>query len=237
MRHRKKFKGKQYMGYSVMDDKRERKGKVTEFYEPILKGVLQLGDDAVKSKMVRPVALMLSFAFREDFSDYPITNVIDRIRDTFRKVKVGRAKDDGVRRVGSRKRENTFNFKFLWVRETKYLTPRDPEFEASLSVEEQKIALTSVNDEAPIPYPHYHLILVLDDHKGSWCAVKMVMDRLVSEGIVRRGFHFSESNKSKEKTIKLRDEKEFNDYMYRASYLAKTDTKEMNGQRIWSKSR
>lgn len=207
-----------------MDDKRRGKGKVSGFYLPILKGIHGLGVKARNGGMVRPTAITLSFAFTDEYLDYPISGVIDRIRVTFIREKKGR------------KRASTFKLKYLWVRETKYLTPKDPEFESSLSRMEKEAYLASISDGCPLPYPHYHMVLMLDAHKGSWRAVQVVMRRLVEEGIVRAGFHFSENNNSRKKEVYLKNDEGFRDYMYRASYLAKTDTKDLTEKRLWSMS-
>ena len=218
------YSGSEYKGFVVLDEPRIKKGKVTAFYAPILDGVHSLGVAAVEGKMVRPSAVMLSFAFTDAFADYDITAVVDRIRHTFRKVRK------------RRKKASTFKVGYLWVRETKYLTPSDPEFIESLSASEKRVYRSSMQDDCPIPYPHYHMILILDSHKGGWLAVKLVMQRLVNEGIVRAGFHFSENNNSKKKELDLRLEPEFSDYIYRGSYLAKTDTKDLSQKRLWSMS-
>ncbi|MGM8228711.1 hypothetical protein ACSV5M_19180 [Cellvibrio sp. ARAG 10.3] len=208
-----------------MDEGRMRKGKVSSFYLPILEGIHRLGVSARDGRMVQPEAIMLSFAFTEGFEDFPISTVMDRIRDTFRKV-----------RKSSRKKASTFKVKYLWVKETKYLTPSDPEYEGSLSKDEKLRYLSAASDDCPVPYPHYHMILILDGHKGTWSAVRLVMQRLVEQGVVRPGFHFSENNVTGGRTIDLRAEDGFQDYMYRASYLAKTDTKEFDNKRLWSMS-
>ena len=214
----------EYENYQIMDEGRRRKGKVTSFYLPILDGIHTLGLGARNGRMVRPEAVMLSFAFTEENEAFPISTVINRIRDKFRKVRK------------ARKKASTFRVEYLWVRETKYLIPSDPEYEASLSKDERLRYLSAASDNCPIPYPHYHLILILDGHKGSWRAVQVVMRKLVEQGIVRPGFHFSENNETKHKAIDLRTEDGFRAYFYRASYLAKTDTKECGSGRLWSMS-
>lgn len=95
--------------------------------------------------------------------------------------------------------------------------------------------LSANNDGCPLPYLHYHLILIIDGHKATWSAVRVIMQQLVDEGIVRPGFHFSENARTKKKEMPL-SAGELGDYMYRASYLAKTDTKNLADKRLWSMS-
>lgn len=221
---RKVYSGNEYMGCLINDDARVKKKKVTGFYLPILDGVYRLGVGAINSEFVRPEALMLSFAFTDEASDFQITDLISRLRDKFRKAGKGR------------KKANTFKLRYLWVRETKYLVPSDPEYEESLTRDERAVFSVAYDDGSPLPYEHYHLILILDGHKATWCGVKMVMQQYVSEGIVRVGFHFSENRHSKKKEMPLKSECDLGDYMYRASYLAKTDTKDVTNKRFWAMS-
>lgn len=120
------YSGYEYKGCVIFDEGREQRKKVTGFYEPILDGIYQLAIGAINSKFVRPQALMLSFAFTEEHADYSISKLLSRLRDKFRRVGRGR------------KRASTFRLRYLWVRETKYLTPRDPEYEASLTKDEKQ---------------------------------------------------------------------------------------------------
>ena len=221
---RKIYSGYEFKGYKILDQARIQKNKVTAFYKSILDGIYRLAVDAINSNMVRPEAVMLSFAFTDEFSDYEISDVIDRLRDKFRKVGV------------NRKKASVFRLRYLWVRETKYLIPSDPEYEQSLTKDEKAVFRSAYQDGCPLPYPHYHMLLVLDGHKATWSAVRKVMQSYVDEGVVRPGFHFSENWQSKKKEMPLISESELGDYMYRASYLAKIDTKDVSSNRFWSMS-
>lgn len=221
---RKCYSGYEYRGYLILDETRRAKRKITGFYESILSGIYRLAIGALSSAMVRPEAIMLSFAFTEGFVDYPISGVISRLRDGFRK------------RGRNRKKASTFKLRYLWVRETKYLISSDPEYEQSLTQDERKVFHAAYQDGCPLPYEHYHLILVLDGHKATWSAVRKVMQQYVAEGVLRSGFHFSENWQSKKKEMPLNSEDGFRDFMYRASYLAKTDTKDVSSKRFWSMS-
>ncbi len=221
---RKVYSGTEYKGFVLLDKVRLQKGKVTAFYESILDGVYRLAVDSINSEMVRPEAVMLSFAFTDDFFDYQISDLVARLRDKFRKVGKGR------------KKASVFKLRYLWVIETKYLTPSDPEYEVSLTRSEKAVFRSAFQDGCPLPYPHYHMVLILDGHKATWSAVRKLMQQYVDEGVVRPGFHFSENWQSKKKEMPLISESELGDYMYRASYLAKTDTKDVSSNRFWSMS-
>lgn len=218
------YLGAEYNGYVLLDQVRIEKGKVTGFYKPILDGVYRLAVDSINSEMVRPEAVMLSFAFTDDFIDYQISELVARLRDKFRKVGKGR------------KKASVFKLRYLWVRETKYLTPSDPEYEESLTRGEKAVFHSAFDDGCPLPYEHYHVLCVIDGHKATWSAVRKVMQQYVDEGVVRPGFHFSENWQSKKKEMPLISESELGDYMYRASYLAKIDTKDVSNNRFWSMS-
>jgi hypothetical protein len=218
------YSGAEYEGCVLLDKVRIEKGKVTAFYKSILDGVYRLAIDSINSEMVRPEAIMLSFAFTEGFIDYEISDLVARFRDKFRKVGKGR------------KKASTFKLRYLWVRETKYLTPSDPEYEVSLTRSERAVFRSALQDGCPLPYPHYHMMLILDGHKATWNAVRKVMQQYVEAGVVRPGFHFSENWQSKKKEMPLISESELSDYMYRASYLAKIDTKDLTQSRFWSMS-
>lgn len=213
----------EYEGYLIFDEKRKRRRKVSGFYLSILEGVHRLAKEACNSELIRPEAIMLSFALTDEYRDYPISKITARLSDRFRKVGKGR------------KKASTFRLRYLWVRENKYLSPQDPEYASSLNSEEKAVYSSAYNDGAPIPYPHYHFVLILDGHKATWSAVRIVMQRLVKKGIVRSGFHFSENGQTKKKEIPL-SAGELGDYMYRASYLAKIDTKDVSSNRVWSMS-
>lgn len=221
---RTSYSEEEYQGYLIFDEKRKRKRKVSSFYLSILDGVYRLANAARESEMVRPEAIMLSFALTDQYQDYPISKITSRLSDKFRKVGRGR------------KKASTFRLRYLWVRENKYLSPKDPEYESSLTPQEKAVYSSAYNDGVPTPYPHYHMILILDGHKATWSAVRVVMQRLVNKGIVRPGFHFSENGETLKKEMQLLTHEGFSDYMYRGSYLAKTDTKDVSDTRLWSMS-
>jgi len=205
-----------------MDEKRRRRGKVTSFYKPILERIDQLAQKA-KAQYSRPTALMLAFGFTELFDDYPITGVIDKLRDKLRKP--GK----------KRKKNNTFNIKYLWCRELKYIFRNDPEFE-SLSPTEQAFLFENVRDCCGIPYRHYHILVFLDAKKATHASVKFVMDNFVTAGIVRPNFHISRNNITKIRDMHLDSAESYQEFFYNASYLAKTDTKPLEDKRFWGSS-
>lgn len=205
-----------------MDDKRRSKGKVTGFYEPILERLYKLGMDAIDDYS-RPTAIMLTFSLEESFVDYPISAVIDRLRDKLRKA--GK----------NRKKANTFKLKYLWCHELKFVTVKDPEFQR-LSKSVRSTVLNSISDDCPIPYPHYHIILFMDAKKATYKSIQVAMDKLVSEGIVRPEFHISKNNTTKIREMILSSPEGFAEYFYRAAYLAKSDTKDPSSARFWASS-
>lgn len=103
-----------------------------------------------------------------------------------------------------------------------------------LTSTERQEHLQASRDECPIPYDHVHVLLILDDAKGSWLAVKNVMDGLVETGVVRSGFHFSQENGTKRKTLDLKDDEDYSQFIYRNAYLCKVDSKEQTGERMWA---
>jgi hypothetical protein len=234
---RQVYRNDSYEGYRIMDDARRNRGKVTEFYEPMLKGLVKLanyGKDG--SKFQRPAGVMLSFAFTDPYLDYPISGVMRNIWHTFSKSKLPKHADEGTEVRKGRQPLSTFKPEYLWCREVKYLDEQSPEFKESLTEFERERYEQANMDGCPIPYEHYHVVIVLDDKFGRWRAIKVVMDRLVDKGVVRAGFHFSENNKTKKKTLDLKDKKEFEEFIYRNSYLCKTDTKEISDKKFWSMS-
>lgn len=226
-----------YKGVVIMDQKRKKKGKVTGFYKSMLDGLFKLGYYARDgSGYQRPIGLMLSFAFTEDSFDYPISKVMTKIWNAFSKSRLPKFDNDGKRLRHGREPESTFKPEYMWCREIKYLDQKSPEFNKSLSKVEQEYYTSAELDGCPIPYVHFHVLIALDDKFGSWASIKTVMDRLVKAGIVRAGFHFSENNKTKEKVLKLDNEKEFQEYIYRGAYICKTVTKEVTDTKFWSMS-
>ena len=218
-----------------MDDKRRRRGKVTSFYRSMLDGLFKLISYARDgSGFVRPVGLMLSFAFTDEFQSYPISKVMAKIWSSFSKSKLPKFDRSGNRLRHGRSEVNTFKPEYLWCKETKYLDAKSSEFRESLTREEQEWHLRANQDECPIPYPHYHVAMILDDKKGCWQSIKHVLDGLVEVGIIRKGFHFSENNTTGVKTLSLKDDAGFEQFFYRAAYLAKSDTKELTDNRFWS---
>lgn len=226
-----------YKGEVIMDDKRRKRGKVTGFYKSMLDGLFKMGEYAKHgSGFVRPTAVTLSFAFTEESSDYPISKVMIKIWNTFSKSRLPTFDDDGKKVQHGRTPANCFKPLYLWCRETKYLDAKSPELD-SLTPAEREQHLQANRDECPRPYDHVHVLLILDDAKGSWLAVKNVMDSLVETGVVRRGFHFSKESQTKRMTLDLKDDDDYSQFIYRGAYLAKVDTKNPSGERMWSFSR
>jgi len=219
-----------------MDDRRRKRGKVTGFYKSMLDGLFKLGEYARDgSRMVRPTAVTLTFAFTEESLSYPISKVTTKIWNAFSKSRLPAFDDDGNKIKQGRAPSNCFKPLYLWVKETKYLDADSPELD-SLTPAERQQHLQANRDECPIPYPHVHSVWVLDDAKGSWLAVKNVMDGLVAAGVVRKGFHFSQENKTRRKTLDLKNDEDYSQFIYRNSYLCKVDTKEPTYERMWSMS-
>jgi hypothetical protein len=234
---RKIYDKDSYNGFTIMDEARRKRGKVTEFYEQMLKALMKLanyGKDG--SKFQRPAGVMLSFAFTDAYLDYPISGVMSKIWHTFSKSKLPKFSDKETHVRYGRQPLSTFKPESLWCREIKYLDEKSPEFKESLTdIEKDRYKQANI-DGCPTPYEHYHVVIVLDDKFGSWRAIKVVMDRLVENGVVRAGYHFSENNDTNKKTLDLKNEKEFEEFIYRSSYVCKTDTKEVTDRKFWSMS-
>src|SRR4051812_40696692 len=123
-----------FNGVVIMDQKRRRKGKVTGFYKSMLDGLFKLSSYAkAGSGYQRPVGLMLTFAFTEESSDYPISKVMTKIWNAFSKSRLAKFDRDGKRLRHGRKTESTFKPEYMWCSEVKYLDQESPEFYVSLS--------------------------------------------------------------------------------------------------------
>lgn len=199
------------MGYEILDIRRRKTKprKVTAFYEEMLEAVLELGRHATRT-MKRPQLYMYTFRFSEAFKNYPIDEVLDRIRRTYTRPKKGKITATGTY-IGRRQPEYCHQPLMMWCRE-----------------------LSTHPDHEYSGHEHYHLLIIVDRQKGRIGAAKHVIKRLrIDDGIIEKDYISKISNSVKHACTELK--KDFSDYMYRASYICKVDTK-MTGRRNWSKS-
>lgn len=235
-RVRKLYTKDTYNGFVIMDKARRERGKVTNFYKSMLDGLFRLAYFTRDSSgYSRPVGLMFSFAFTDESLNYPINKVMTKIWNAYSKSRLPRY--EGIVKVRQgRKPESTFKPEYMWCREVKYLDLESGEFYESLTKFEQERYRLADLDGCPIPYEHYHVVIVVDDKFGSWLSIKTVLDRLVDAGVIRAGFHFSQNNVTKNKVLDLKDEEDFQEFIYRSAYICKTDTKNFADKRFWAMS-
>jgi len=205
-----------FNGYMIIDERRQKSGKkdVRSFYTNSLDKIYQLGKYSIEV-MSKPEAYMYTFCFTEEHKDYSITEVINRIKDTYQTPKKGKINPLTGENKGSRLPKNTFTPLFYWCRE-----------------------LSNHPDHAFVGHEHYHLMLICDTNKGRIGAAKLVIDRLRKKGIIKTANISKDQSEDgvyeyKGKSLKAHArvnlKEDFARYMYWFSYLAKVETR-MDGR-------
>ncbi len=197
-----------FKGYEIIDEYRRvsTKKNVREFYTKCLEAIYNLGQHAIAT-MSRPEAFMYTFCFTDDHKDFKISEVIERINDVYNVPKK------------RRKEKNTFKPLIYWCRE-----------------------LSTNKEHAYKDHVHYHLLCIVDKSKGRIGAARFIIKRLRKQGIIKTASISKDADKSKNYTYQgksLKDyaivnlKSEFPRYMYWFAYLAKVETRHLEGGRSW----
>lgn len=217
---------KEYKGNLIYDYRREQGEKIYGFNAAHLESMYSKGQEALAT-MRRPTAYMFTFKFKDEYADYKISHLLDNIRARYSEPKVGKLNKLG-RMVGRRLPENCFTPYMSWCRETSH----HPDHEYT-------------------GFQHYHLLLIIDYDKATIGAARLEFIRLLkgqnpSKTRVFKPAKLESYYLSKTKVFSIKDKtykphkvaatalkNDFQEYLYRAAYLAKIQTKQSTGKRNW----